>query len=75
MLDLIFGVGVRPRSTAAEPELEPRLRSVLDAVEMGEELAGFTGLLASDIRAALGRLELLGLVRRDGLGAYERTMA
>jgi hypothetical protein len=28
---------------------------------------------ASELRAALGRLELLGLVRRDGLGAYERV--
>jgi DNA-binding GntR family transcriptional regulator len=33
------------------------------------------GLSAGGLRAALGRLEALGLVRRDGLGGYERRVA
>ena len=55
--------------------LEPALRRVLDAVEGGESLAGIgraAGLAAGEARAALGRLELLGLIGRDGLGTYER---
>jgi DNA-binding IclR family transcriptional regulator len=49
---------------------------VLDAVEAGEgvEAIGRSARLpAAEVRAALGRLELMGLVARDGLGAYERT--
>jgi len=69
------GLPTRPAGRAAEP-LEPRLRSVLQSVEAGAgpaEIARDGGLSAADVRAALGRLELLGLVRRDVLGMYERT--
>jgi hypothetical protein len=48
---------------------------VLDAVEVRDsmERAGArAGLSAGGLRAALGRLEALGLVRRDGVGGYER---
>jgi hypothetical protein len=48
---------------------------VLHALEVDDELGDVPGLSAGEIRAALGRLEVLGLVRRDGLGRYERTLA
>lgn len=58
------------------PDLEAPLRAVLEAVEAGHRLGGIgreSGLAPGEVRAALGRLELMGLVSRDGLGAYERT--
>lgn len=73
---------VRRRSLAhgamASPpaDLDGRTRQVLDAVEAGHQLEAIgrrSGLPAGEVRAALGRLELLGLVSRDGLGLYERT--
>jgi predicted Rossmann fold nucleotide-binding protein DprA/Smf involved in DNA uptake len=57
-------------------ELEPRARRVLAAVEAGhgvEAIGAAARLSAAEVRAALGRLELVGLVARDGLGAYQRT--
>jgi predicted Rossmann fold nucleotide-binding protein DprA/Smf involved in DNA uptake len=65
--------GARAARRAA---LDPGLRRILRAVEAGDGLDDFArgaGLPAADVRAALGRLELLGLVRRDGLGSYERV--
>jgi len=64
------------REVSGVVELEPSVRLVLDAVEAGEgvEAIGRSARLsAGEVRAALGRLELMGLVTRDGLGAYERT--
>lgn len=86
VLDVLFGAGGwekrtasrEPAALAREPALDPTLRRVLDAIEGGAspEAAGRSaGLSAADARAALGRLELLGLVRRDGLGTYERAAA
>ena len=82
VLDLIFGAGGwdAPRETGETPaaDLDRPLRRVLRAVENGDsidEAARNSRLTASELRAALGRLELLGLVRRDGLGAYERVIA
>jgi DNA processing protein len=76
VLDALFGVGAGPREAPApEPELEPPLQIVLDAIEVRESLerAGMrAGLSAGGARAALGRLEALGLIRRDGVGGYER---
>ncbi|MGI8439871.1 MAG: DNA-processing protein DprA [Thermoleophilaceae bacterium] len=78
VLDALFGVGQR---TAAAPDapaaLEPRELRVLRGVEaacggadaIGREL----GLPPGSVRAALGRLETLGLVARDAFGLYERT--
>ena len=40
---------------------------------MGEEPGRVTQLSAKEVRAALGRLEVMGLVRRDGIGGYIRT--
>jgi DNA processing protein len=62
----------------AAPALEPPLRKVLDLVEGGEAvdaIARATGLTSAGVRAALGRLELLGLVARDGFAGYVRTLA
>ena len=80
VLDLLFGAGgwdgpAQPHEQA-ESKLERPLRSVLRAVENGDsvdEAARRARLSASELRAALGRLELLGLIRRDGLGAYARV--
>ncbi|MEA2403999.1 MAG: processing protein, partial [Thermoleophilaceae bacterium] len=59
-----------------EPQLDTALRAVLDAVESGESparAASTAGMPASAVRAALGRLEMMGLVRRDGFGYYIRS--
>jgi DNA processing protein len=81
VLDMVFGANNwqskdAPRAAARKAKLDPGLRRILCAVEAGDGLDDFArdaGVPASDVRAALGRLELLGLVRRDGLGAYERV--
>jgi len=87
VLDLLYGVGVRPAAETAgcggeegagrrSEELEPGLRRVLDAVEAGqgvETLVEAALASAREVRVALGRLEALGLVTRDGFGSYERT--
>ena len=78
VLDLLFGVGQGPRPSAREIPIEAPLREVLDAVEVGDGIATVgtrSGLSPGELRAALGRLETLGLVRRDSFGGYERTGA
>lgn len=78
VLELLYGVGyVRP-DPPAPPALEQPLRLVLDAVETGDSLHHAreqAGLSAAGLRAALGRLEALGLVRGDGFGGYQRRIA
>lgn len=80
VLDILFGVGGGP--STHDPDLpaiaDPLLQRVLEAVECcdtAHELAARTGLQASELRAALGRLELLGLIVRAGAGRYERVAA
>jgi DNA processing protein len=83
VLDLMFGAGAwdaaavrRSAGSVDESELDGGLQRVLQAVESGDSLdaaAGRARMSASELRGALGRLELLGLVRRDGLGAYQRV--
>jgi DNA processing protein len=79
VLDALFGVGAGRREPhLPDPELEAPLQIVLDAVEVRDSLerAGMrAGLSAGGLRAALGRLEGLGLIRRDGVGGYERRAA
>jgi DNA processing protein len=79
VLDELFGVGAGTREPQVpDPELETSLQIVLDAVEVRDSLerAGMrAGLSAGGLRAALGRLESLGLIRRDGVGGYERRAA
>jgi DNA processing protein len=79
VLDELFGVGVRrpPRVVEARPvPADPRQRAVLEAAERFssvDAIAREISLNASDVRAALGRLEAEGwLVRRD-LGGWERA--
>lgn len=82
VLDEMFGVGNGPAGPrAAEPSavlaLEPRLRAVLDGVEIGEgvgEIAARTGMSAPAVRSALGELELAGLIVAGGLGWYQRAL-
>jgi len=87
VLDELFGVGGAHRDAtqleleaAARAErasaLDPVLRCVLDGIEAGDGLdaiARTAKLSSARIRAALGRLELLGLVVRAGVGRYERS--
>jgi DNA processing protein len=78
VLDLIFGVGQGPRPGMREVQIDGRLREVLDAVEVGDgvpRVCGRAGMSPGEVRAALGRLEALGLVRRDSFGGYERSGA
>ncbi len=77
VLDELYGVGVRraPHDCACEG-LDRVDLALLDAVEAGVDLAGLSeaaGLPAREVRGALTRLELAGLVRRGGLGEYVRT--
>jgi predicted Rossmann fold nucleotide-binding protein DprA/Smf involved in DNA uptake len=68
----------RPARESARSTLEPPLRKVLDLVEGGEAvdaIAREAGLTPGGARAALGRLELLGFVARDGFAGYARTVA
>lgn len=79
-LDVLFGAGgwekrISPSRTSED--LEEPLRGILDAIEGGTppDAAGEgAGLSAAETRQALGRLELLGLIRRDALGSYERAL-
>lgn len=79
VLDELFGVGMRrppPVAEARPAPTDPRQRAVLEAAErVGsvDAIAGELRLTASEVRAALGRLEADGwLVRRD-LGGWERA--
>lgn len=75
VLDELFGVGCSPELPDPAEALEGPLRRVLDGVEAGhavETIVQETGIGAAEARAALGRLELSGLIARDGLGSYTR---
>jgi DNA processing protein len=79
VLDELFGVGMSRPAPFAEVRPEPndpRQRTVLEAAErVGsvDAIAGELSLTASEVRAALGRLEAEGwLVRRD-LRGWERA--
>lgn len=84
VVDELYGVGVGRRLLSADAgaaaalvrDLDRDVRRVLEAVEGGlgvEAIGPAVGLAPAGVRAALGRLELLGLIRRGGLGAYERS--
>jgi len=78
VLDELFGIGagVAAPMPAAEPELDPVERRLVDAVESRLDIDGiatFAGLPVSETRAALARLETRGLIRRDGLFGWERA--
>jgi DNA processing protein len=76
VLDMLYGIGHRPSRPPVTEDLEEGLRTILDAVEGGETIdtmSQTTSLSAADVRAGLGRLELLGLVVREGVGTFRRT--
>ena len=73
ILDRLFHAGARPLPPPPRIELDEAGHAVLDAIEAGESPLERRELGVREVRAALGRLEGLGLVRRDGLGGYERT--
>jgi DNA processing protein len=85
VLDLLFGVGAdappgelrRAPGPRPGPALEPPLCAVLELVAAGastvDRVAGDGGLPAREAAVSLARLELLGFVRADPLGAYAVT--
>lgn len=77
VLDLLFGVG-HPGPVAAAP-LEPPLDLVLDLVRAGattlDRVIVEGDLAPREVAVALSRLELLGLIGSDALGAYAPTAA
>lgn len=76
VLDLLYGVGARSVSVDPTPTLGPADARVLEAVSRGgglDEIGLEVGLGAAQLRAALARLERLGLVRRVPSGGYMRT--
>jgi DNA processing protein len=84
VLDALYGAGAGERMRGAasadrRERLEPRLAAVLAAVEAGPGTvdaivgsAAASGVSTGEALAALGELELLGLVRRTSAGAYIR---
>jgi DNA processing protein len=76
VLDLLLGVG-RTAARRSGPPLEPELARVADAVDGGavtpDSVALAAGIEAPTAAVALARLELLGYVRADAAGRYERT--
>jgi DNA processing protein len=67
--------GTYERAAPADPELEPELAEMLEAIGAGHSTLPMlvaTGLNARAVLAGLGELEALGLVRRGFGGRYER---
>jgi DNA processing protein len=76
VLDLVFGVGARSVPQRTGPRVEGPARRVLDAVRSGAESVGELlgpGGDPAEVLAALGELELLGLVRRGPGGRWVAT--
>jgi DNA processing protein len=75
-LDLLYGVGTRPKRGPAPPErarLEPRLQAVLEQVGAGRDTPGklsTAGEDAGETMLALAELELKGLLSRGDGGRY-----
>lgn len=76
VLDELFGAGAGDDwDVPDEPALGAIERRILDEVERGAgagALSESTGLDPGAVRAALGSLEMAGLIRRTGIGSYER---
>jgi DNA processing protein len=81
VLDLLFGVGASGDLPAGDPRPGPALerepRELLELVRSGaatvDRLAVESGLGSRQVAIALARLELLGYVSTDALGAYSVT--
>jgi DNA processing protein len=79
-LDELFGIGGASRLEAIDPTegLDPDERLVLDRVEAGTDPASIASecdLNPMRVRVVLGLLEARGLIRRSGIGSYERSAA
>ena len=76
VLDRMLGVGMG-KAHRDGPTLEPELASVVYAVEGGastpDAAAVAVGMCATDAAVALARVELLGYLRADSAGRYQRT--
>jgi DNA processing protein len=77
VLDLFYGPDVVKVGMKHPPRLQPRLTEILHAIDYGgsppeEILAG--SMEPGDVLAGLTELEMLGLVRRDEAGGYERVV-
>lgn len=76
VLDRLLGVGATTKRRLGPP-LEPELAGIAEAVERGAATPDGVALASStptgDAAVALARLELLGYVRVDSSGRYERT--
>ena len=78
-LDELFGIGGADRLEAVDPgriEAEGEERLVLERIEAGDDpasIAAGCGLDPGRVRVILGLLEARGLIRRSGLGSYERV--
>jgi DNA processing protein len=82
-LDELFGVGGADRlahATAGDPaaRLDADELAVLEAIEAGSDpasIAAGSDLDPARVRVILGLLEARGVVRRSGIGSYERAAA
>jgi DNA processing protein len=79
-LDELFGIGGADRLVAAnaEPQVDVDERAVLERIESGADPASIAvdcDLNPARVRIVLGMLEARGLIRRSGIGSYERTAA
>ena len=76
LLDLLFGVGARPKPRRRDgSELQPRLRELLGQVEAGRTTLAAIVAAGGDAGGAmvgLAELELLGYIRRGPAGSYVR---
>jgi DNA processing protein len=77
-LDELFGIGGADRLQTTDPadQVEGDERLVLERVEAGSDparIASECDLDPSRVRVLLGMLEARGLIRRSGIGSYERT--
>jgi DNA processing protein len=76
VLDRLLGVGMQSAHRVG-PELDRELARVVEAVDGGastpDAAALAVGVSATDAAVALARLELLGYIRADSAGRYERT--
>jgi DNA processing protein len=78
-LDELFGVGGAERLAAErvpDPALGPEETAVLRAVENGSDVGRIAEEAALDparVRVVLGALEAAGVVRRTGIGSFERA--
>jgi hypothetical protein len=77
-LDELFGVGGADRLAAERPApvMSDEEAAVLRAVEAGADVGSIAveaSLEPGRVRVILGTLEAAGLVRRTGIGSYQRS--